>query len=383
MRRMTKKMAFTQSLIDEHAPGAECIEAMKVWKIPEGREYKFAEVANSGDYFAQLKKDGYWYQFEKTDNGDNYLFSRTISKTTGILTEKGANVPHIMEALDIIPKGTILVGEIYYPNKTSKSVTRIMGCLPDKAIQRQEEQGYIHYYVHDIIKYKGESLMDKGAWERYEKLIDLWNECGLANYEAYLELAEVYTKNIQEETAAALERGEEGMVLKKKDCPYTPGKRPAWHNLKIKKIDYLDAVCMGFCDPTKEYTGKEVETWPLWIKEEPNGIDYQLSLSSQFGVEGWTPVTKGYAYHWKTAIRVGAYDDNGNLKEIGTVASGLTDELRAKFGDETLQHLYIGKVVKLQCMELDKKEQTLRHAFFKGFRDDKDAKDCKISEIFA
>ena len=59
---------FSQELIDKTAPGALCIEPMKVWKIPEGKEYKFAEVANSGDYFAELKKDGYWYQFEKTDN---------------------------------------------------------------------------------------------------------------------------------------------------------------------------------------------------------------------------------------------------------------------------------------------------------------------------
>jgi hypothetical protein len=33
-------------------------------------------------------------------------------------------------------------------------------------------------------------------------------------------------------------------------------------------------------------------------------------------------------------------------------------------------------------MEKDKKEHTLRHPFFKGFRDDKDPKDCTIDTIF-
>ena len=127
-------MSFSKDLIDKYAPGADCVEAMKVWKIPEGREYKFAEVANSGDYFAQLKKDGYWYQFEKVSDDVSYLFSRTISTTTGILTEKSANVPHIVEALQSLPNGTTLIGEIYYPGLTSKGVTRIMGCLPKKAI---------------------------------------------------------------------------------------------------------------------------------------------------------------------------------------------------------------------------------------------------------
>ena len=53
-----------------------------------GKEYMFAELANSGDYFATIKKDGYWYMFEKTDDGVCYMFSRTTSKETGILSEK-------------------------------------------------------------------------------------------------------------------------------------------------------------------------------------------------------------------------------------------------------------------------------------------------------
>lgn len=370
---------FSQELIDKTAPGALCIEPMKVWKIPEGKEYKFAEVANSGDYFAELKKDGYWYQFEKTDNKQCYLFSRTVSKTTGILTEKGDNVPHIMEALDILPAGTILIGEIYYPGETSKTVTTIMGCLAPKAIERQKEKGLIHYYIHDIIRYKGENLISTGAWDRYQTLKELWQEYNLSQYD-FLELAEVVTENIQEAVSEALAQGEEGMVLKKKDCPYSPGKRPAWHNLKIKKVDYLDAICIGFCDATKDYTGKEIETWEYWAPADPVG-----SLFKGIGYEGYlngelNPITKGYYYGWKTAIRIGAYDSNGKLIEIGTVASGLTDELRKDFAVNPDK--YLNKVVMLQCMELDKKEHTLRHAFFKGFRDDKDASECTIESIF-
>ena len=30
----------------------------------------------------------------------------------------------------------------------------------------------------------------------------------------------------------------------------------------------------------------------------------------------------------------------------------------------------------------NKKDKTLRHAFFKGFREDKDLKDCKLEDIF-
>ena len=130
----------------------------------------------------------------------------------------------------------------------------------------------------------------------------------------------------------------------------------------------------------KDYTGKEIETWEYWAPADPVG-----SLFKGIGYEGYlngelNPITKGYYYGWKTAIKIGAYDSNGKLIEIGTVASGLTDELRKDFAVNPDK--YLNKVVMLQCMELDKKEHTLRHAFFKGFRDDKNATECTIESIF-
>ena len=385
---------FSDDKISQYAPGAECIPAMKIWKLPDGKEHMFSEMANNGEYFATIKKDGYWYMFEKTDDGICYMFSRTVSKESGILSEKIANVPHLKEALDCLPNGSILIGEIYYPGKTSKDVTTIMGCLAPKAIQRQELCGQIHYYIHDVIKYNGIDLKDQGAWTRYQVLEKIWNKFNLGQYE-YLEFANAITENIQEATAEALNAGEEGMVLKKKDATYQPDKRPAWSSIKIKKMDYADVICIGVCDATKEYTGKEIETWPYWIVEKNN----KTFLDTNFDL-GWTfyekcpvgepfyvqspnfrtvPVTKGYYHGWKTAIRIGAYNDKGELIEIGTVASGLTDELR-----EDLKNFdkYYLKVCSVQCMEKDTQEHTLRHPFFKGFRDDKNPKDCTIDTIF-
>ena len=52
-------MSFSQELIDKFAPEAQCIQAMKIWKLPDGKENMFPQVCNSGNYFAELKKDGY------------------------------------------------------------------------------------------------------------------------------------------------------------------------------------------------------------------------------------------------------------------------------------------------------------------------------------
>lgn len=372
-------MSFSQELIDKYAPEAECIQAMKIWKLPDGKEDMFPQLCIEGNYFAELKKDGYWYEFEKTNN-HMYLFSRNVSKNTGILTEKLANVPHIKEALQVVPKGTILIGEIYYPGKTSKDVTRIMGCLADEAINRQKDNP-VHFYLHDVIKYNGIDLQSYGALTRYKILCKIWDKFNFNQY-SFMELAHAVYDDIYDYTAQALKDGEEGVVLKLKNAPYAPDKRPAWSSIKIKKIDYLDAILIGFEDATKEYTGKELNTWEYWVDLgnefyhgrylDDNG--YATIKTPMF------PITKGYFYGWKTAIQIGAYDDNGNIVGIGTVSSGLTDELRADFSKHPEK--YLNRVVSLQCMEKDNKEHTLRHAFFKGFRDDKNSKDCLLNTIF-
>lgn len=388
-------------------PEALIIEPMKINKIPKGKEHMFPSLCESGEYFAQLKKDGYWYMFEKTEN-HAYLFSRNESVETGTLAEKSANVPHIMEVLSRLPAGTILIGEIYYPGKRSRDVTPIMGSLPEKAIERQEgEYGYLHYYIHDMIYYKGKDLTSYGASIRYELLKRIYNLYLLGDYaigdpdNRFIELAERVDDNIQEFVAAALDSGEEGAVLKKKTAPYTPGKRPAWDTIKIKKTDTCDAVCMGFSEPTKYYNGKldvglnysgaDAKSWPYWVLEEhpwPNGDSIISEEILPIG-EPWVaigpnyhtmPVTKAYYYGWKTSMDIGAYDDNGTLVKIGSVSSGLNEDIQRAAGENP--ELYIGKVVELAGMEKNHEDKTLRHFFFKKFRDDKDKKDCKISEIF-
>ena len=356
-------------------PEARMIYAMKIWKLPAGKEGMLSEMCQSGEYFLEEKIDGYWYEFEKTENY-SYLFSRNTSVTTGALSEKSANVPHIISALDCLPPRTILIGEIYYPGGTSKTVTTVMGCLPAEAMKRQKDNP-IHYYIHDIIEYDGVNLIECGAEERYNILSAIWTKHELSNYD-FLRLAVKVDENLEEEISRILKSGGEGAVLKKRNYPYTPDKRPAWSTIKIKQMDSIDLVCMGFCPPTKEYTGKELETWPYWSKEVDN--EELMSEVCHLGEENWNPITKYYYFGWNTAIRVGGYDEDGNLIELGTVSSGLTDEIKRDMTENP--HNYLNKVCSLDCMSIDKKEHTLRHPVFKTWREDKPAKDCIILEIF-
>ena len=341
-------------------PGSYQYEAMKYGKAPNGVE--LLDRLKSGRYIAQPKMDGANYTLEKTFDGNVYLFGRSKSVKTGELTEKGANVPHIMSwAKDNLPAGTILCGEIYKPGGTSKDVTKAMGALPEKAIKLQEsEYGKLHYYIFDMIMYKGYDMRSLGFEVRYSDLcrrIDIET-----SHPDYIEIAKSKTGFDTYDTIMRwIDDGGEGAVVKFKQGTYQEGKRPTY-NFKVKQhVDNVDFVVTEILPPEREYHGKEPETWPY---KDTNG----------------TPVTKAYYLGWGGGIRVGAYDDDGNLVNIGKVTSGIDDAMLESLAENA--PAYIGFTCEINCMSLDKERHTFRHPYFVCMRYDKPATDCVISEIF-
>lgn len=387
-------MAFNKDKIQELYPEAVMYEAMKIEK---GTDSLLQSACESGNYFGQLKKDGFWYQYEHHTNY-SYLFSRSTSRTTGLQSEKGANVPHIMNALSCLPADTILVGEVYYPGGSSKNTTTIMGCLPTKAIERQNgTYGKIHYYVHDILMYNGIDFVSAGtgSWDRYRILAKIWEQHNLGQYD-FLELAEVWEDELYARVGDALAAGEEGMVIKHKDGVYEPGKRPKT-NLKAKKVDFADVVIMGFEEPTMAYNGKELESWQYWINPDsiddlndlstvyryPIGCHYDKYIEEEICMF-YTPVTKPFYMGWHNArIKIGLWEDGGDVKglrNVGTIHSGISDEMKQDMSEHPEK--YMGKVCSIQMMEVDKSAGTIRHGFFKHMREDKNSTDCKYEDVF-
>lgn len=374
-------MSFDKNKIAELYPGAEnmMIEPML---IHNSTDEKLKQICNSGEYFGELKKDGFLYMYTKSAKGD-YLFGRTISKKTGLLTEKIANVPHISEAFSALPSNTIILGEIYYPGKSSKDVVSIMGCLPEKAVQRQNgDYGKIHYFIYDILMYDGINFIkaETSNLLRYQILEKIFYLHALDKYD-FLELAKIYTENLYEEIGTALANGEEGMVIKKISGVYEPGKRPM-SNYKAKKVDFIDAVIIGFEPPTKEYYGKELDSWDFNISPDEDEMRYQgkYKILVDMG-KNVIPVTKPWYYKWyNSRIKIGAYDDKGAITYIGTIHSGISDEMKKDMTENPGK--YLNKVCSIQCMELDREGHTIRHGFYKGVRFDKNPKECLIKNIF-
>ena len=365
-------------------PGSQQIAPMKYANKPS--ESQVLAAWDSGEWIAQEKKDGAWYQLEKTDEGNIYLFGRTLSKTTGEYTEKIANVPHIESWARYLPNGTTLIGEIYVPGGKSNDVTKIMGCTAANAYKRQFESdvygGPIHYYVFDCIRYNSESLLEIPVIDRIEYYLE-YNLWDIFKDEPYIELAHTYYKNFEKHLNKIFASGGEGMVFKNKNCPYRPGKRTtASQMFKYKEhLDSIDLVCMELLDPIMEYTGKELQNWPYWYNKEIKESFYagQGAIAKLINSEQYAPITKPYFYGWKNAMRLGAYK-NGKLIEVCRVASGLTDALRQDMAEQP--EAYFNKVIEIECMSLNKKDGTVRHPVFLCVRFDKDATDCQWEEIF-
>lgn len=370
-------------------PGSQQVPPMRFSNKPSQTEIE--KAFSNGEWIAQEKKDGAWYQLEKTDNGDIYLFGRTISKKTGEYTEKIANVPHIESWASYLPNGTTVIGEIFVPGGKSNDVTKIMGCTSSNAYKRQFDTdiygGPIHYYVFDCIRYAGENLCSVPYIDRYEyylgyELIDLFKD------EAYIELASTYYDNFEEILGEIFADGGEGMVFKRKDSFYEPDKRPKTSFKYKEHLDSLDLICMELLDPVWEYTGKEVESWPYWMERgetTQDGSFNWLCCNRNYYKDSLTnphifkPVTKPAYYGWKNAMRLGAYR-GACLVEVCRVASGLTDELREDMANNPEN--YLNKVVEIECMSLNKKDGTVRHPVFKQVRTDKGPDDCLYDEIF-
>lgn len=343
---------------------------------------------NDGKWVAQEKKDGALYMLEKIDDEHIYLFARTKSKKTGELVEKSANVPHIIEWAKSLPNDSIIIGEIYVPGGKSNDVTKIMGCTPENAIKRQKSNdygGFIHYYIFDCIRFNGEDLCNTGFLTRFEKFENWFFK---QDVNVYISLAPLYKNNFEQNLHNIFAKGGEGMVFKKIDAIYEPGKRPTRTYFKMKEhMDSIDLVCIGLEDPIRTYTGKEIETWQYWVQRGKMDQDGNYLWHDYYGYHYkdyqhnpnlWEPVTKPWFFGWKNAMTLGLYKD-GKLIEVGKVASGLTDAIREDMAINPEN--YLNHVIECEAMSTTK-DGALRHPVFIKVREDKNPEDCKYEEVF-
>lgn len=350
------------------------------WSADKKKENAINKIF-SGDWQGSLKHDGCFYMVGKNLDGD--IFVRPRAKNTkGEFVNKVDWVPHLHSYLNDLEPGTVMLGELYLPkNEQAKSTSSIMNSLQSKAIKKQEkEDEKLILYIFDILALEGELFYNKPAEDRFEELNVMWR----AYPSQYVEYAEYFEgKELWDMLQKLLADGCEGMVITRKDAPYTPGSRKQIYTLKIKKEiqETIDCVIMGANSPSILYTGKEVETWPYWF----NNLTHQFITADEYldiyhtniyvayneGVPV-EPVTKNYFYGWAGSLKLGLYDGD-KLVHVGDL-SGVDESVKEHWKD------YVGTVVEISCMEIHD-TGGLRHPRAVNWLRDKNPRECLIEQI--
>lgn len=362
------------------------LEAEKYWSFPKtykgNKKEETKYMITSGDYYGSLKRDGHYARFIKDEDGNMMLQGRTKS-VSGDYLNKIDWVPQCKSFFDSLPNGTCLLGELYFPNqKGSRKVTTILGCLLDKALQRQESGEKLCYYVFDVWAYNGKSLLNKTMDERVNCFIN-------TIFPKYFEDQEYVTRAVYYDgdelwakLGEYLNNGEEGIVITQKSSVPAPGKRTARKTLKVKQEinDTIDVFLDGdYKKPTRLYTGKEISNWSFY-ENVKTGEKFNKQMYVEYCAGApIEPITKAYYYGWASAVSISVMKD-GKPFHIGWV-SGIPDSMKSGIVNEPEK--YKNKVFEITAMEIENinGNYSLRHAKIVQERKDKNYLDCDFSQI--
>lgn len=362
------------------------LPAEKYWSFPAGykknKQDEIYSMIMSNEYVGARKMDGAYYRFIKDMDGNMVLQGRNESVNGGYLN-KIDWVPQLNSFFESLPNGTVLLGEIYFPNNEgSRHVTTIMGCLAEKARDRQEKGDKLHYYVFDIWAFAGKSLMNATAEVRFSTVGSIGNT-GIYSHNEYVEFAQYYYgQKLWEELMRVRMLGGEGVVITKSASIPEPGKRTARKTLKIKKeLDNpIDCFLTGRYKPaTKEYKGDNAVDWQYWMNFRTNEKLLGKYYNDYFHGATIEPITKAFYYNWASAIEIAVWDGT-HVVPIGWI-SGIPDEVKKGISENS--QAYKGKVVKVLAMEIQADTLALRHGKIIEWRPDGDKtwKECTIDQL--
>lgn len=251
---------------------------------------------DSPQWVFEIKWDGYRAVAE-LNGKDTRLYSRN-----GLLYNKA--YPKIFEALTAIKSKAVIDGEVVvYDTQGKPSFQSLQN-------YNSRQKLPIQFQAFDILQYKGKDLTKLPLVERKDILRDLLPESETIKYCEHIEAEGTVLFE------HAVKMGLEGIIAKKANSLYTPGKRTKdW--LKIKNVNTDDFKIIGFTDPqnSRQYFGA------LLIGQERKG---KLMFAGEVGT-GYTnkllkelyellkplevndcpldvPVRKEKGYHWVKPI---------------------------------------------------------------------------------
>jgi len=236
-----KHDTLDQVTIAYHAP----IAFMLASPIAYGSEYKDLAAAT---WLVEDKYDGIRAQAHVTP-GRVSLFSRTLN-------DVAASYPEVVAALRALPGSFALDGEIVAVRDERVLPFRVL----QARLQRKEvspelmREVPVRYVAFDALAHDDEFLLDHPLADRRTRLAELLANAngalgtggGALVLGAWTALeAGAGAEAIHERFEESRARGDEGLVFKRTDAPYTPGRRgKSWLKLK-RELATLDCVIVA------------------------------------------------------------------------------------------------------------------------------------------
>lgn len=367
------------------------------------------EMFNSLGTIAEEKMDGVRGTLHLKET-ENRMFSRRISKNTEWYGDNSDRLPQFRDYVTPHLADTVIDGELIIPNVRFEDTSGMLNMDWDKAIERQCAIGLCEFIVFDIIYYKGIYIAKMPLEKRkkyVEKVVEEMNHplirVGEYTYD-YVErpITETLVSMYDEETEIFKEtypnlyrnystntciqllldkpewyeyvvmHGGEGLMLKDYSAPYEH--KRTRHYTKIKKFGTWDVIITRFIAPTREYEGKEIDTWEYWEDDVAVTKHHYMNWigTVAYGVVITPEELEQHQKKNPKAKFITQTIDGKLILEVGD-CSGFNEDIRAYMTAH--QDSLIGKVIELKAHEV-LKTGKLRHPRFIRYREDKDAYQC-------
>jgi bifunctional non-homologous end joining protein LigD len=193
------------SLPKTEASFVEPMDCLSVSKLPEGLGWIW-----------EIKLDGYRALAVKSGNGVS-LFSRRRKSLN-------RQFPNIVEALADLPAGTVVDGEVVAIDESGRPDFNLLQHF-------RAESSRIQYYIFDLLCWKDRDLTRLPLIERRELLKSV-----VALHHKRIKISD-YVEAAPEDLLSAVRAQElEGIIGKRKDSLYQPGKRSgAWIKYRVNR----------------------------------------------------------------------------------------------------------------------------------------------------
>jgi DNA ligase D-like protein (predicted ligase) len=182
----------------------ESMECLPVTKLPEGPSWSY-----------EIKLDG--YRLEAVKDGKKVA---VYSRRKNVLNER---FPRVAEALTKLPASTVIDGEVCALDASGRTDFNLLQNF-------RSAEAQIHYFAFDILVLKGKSLIKVPLSKRRALLADVLPK------NDHVSLSVVDHRPVANLMKFVTKQGLEGIVAKRIDSVYEPGKRTGlWSKHRINQ----------------------------------------------------------------------------------------------------------------------------------------------------